>query len=555
MTLKKIITILFLSVSVFTTFAQSAAVKKAAESVFTLTTFKADGSLLASSHGVFIGSNGECASNLSPFIGAKSAVVIDSKGKKYEVSRMIGVNDIYDVAKFRINASIKSMSAISTSIAAGTNLWLVPYTNKSDKPVRASVKNVEKFMDKYYYYILSADVPANMEACPFVNENGQMVGLMQRSTTSNDIYATDVNFIKTLSASGLTLFSGTLAKIGIPGVMPEDISQAQLVLMLASQAKDSLKYATATTDFLSMFPTLIDGYTAKAQWCVDNNHFDEARKCMEKAIATVSEKDDAHYNYAKIIYAKELYKSEKYLQWSYDKALDETAAAYAINPLPLYKDLEGQIRYAKGDYQKAYDIFMSLTDSKLKSSELFYNAALCKQQLNASDTEVIALLDSAVNNVDSLNIRDAAKYFLLRGDIYNKMNNYRQAVFDYTRYEVISGRNVNANFYYIREQAEVKAKLFKQALADIDNAIYLDSKEPTFQAEKASLLLRLNMFDEAAKSAKMCIETAPDFSDAYLVLGLAQIKTGNKAEGVANLNKAKDMGNTQAPALIDKYGK
>ena len=133
------------------------------------------------------------------------------------------------------------------------------------------------------------------------------------------------------------------------------------------------------------------------------------------------------------------------------------------------------------------------------------------------------------------------------------MENYRQAVFDYTRYEVISGRNVNANFYYIREQAEVKAKLFKQALIDIDNAIYLAPKEPTFQAEKASLQLRLNMLKEAMESAKMCIETAPDFSDAYLVLGLAQIKTGDKSEGMANLNKAKEMGNQQAQPLIEKY--
>ena len=93
--------------------------------------------------------------------------------------------------------------------------------------------------------------------------------------------------------------------------------------------------------------------------------------------------------------------------------------AYGINPLPLYKDLEGQIRFAKGDYQKAYDTFMALTDSKLKNSELYYNAALCKQQLNAPDSEVVALLDSDVNNVDSFNIRESAKYFLLRDYRYD----------------------------------------------------------------------------------------------------------------------------------------
>ena len=542
-----------LAVAAAMAFAQPASVKKATESVFTLTTFNADGTLRASSHGVFIGNNGECISNLSPFLGAKSAVVIDSKGKKHDVTRIVGLNDIYDVVKFRINATTKALPATASSAAAGTSLWLVPYSNKSDKPMQLTVKSVEKFMDKYDYYIFSSDAPSNMESCPFVNEAGQIVGLMQHSSTSSDIYATDARYINSLSASGFSLFNGAFVKIGIPGALPADKDQAMLALMLAGQSNDSVKYAAATADFLNAFPTLIDGYTAQAQQYVDNNSFDEARKCMEKAIASVSAKDDAHYNYAKIIYGKQLYKTADYPAWSFDKALQEVQTAYGINPLPLYMDLEGQIRFAKGDYQKAYDTFMALTDSKLKNSELYYNAALCKQQLNAPDSEVVALLDSAVNNVDSLNIRDAAKYFLLRGDIYNKMENYRQAVFDYTRYEVISERNVNANFYYIREQAEVKAKLFKQALIDIDNAIYLAPKEPTFQAEKASLQLRLNMLKEAMESAKMCIETAPDFSDAYLVLGLAPIKTGNKSEGMANLNKAKEMGNPQAQPLIEKY--
>ena len=73
--------------------AQPAAVKNSAKSVFSLTTFRADGSLLASSHGVFVG-NGEAISDLTPFLGAATAVVIDQKGNKMNVSRMMGINDI-----------------------------------------------------------------------------------------------------------------------------------------------------------------------------------------------------------------------------------------------------------------------------------------------------------------------------------------------------------------------------------------------------------------------------------------------------------------------------
>lgn len=46
--------------------AQSANVKKAAKSVFSLTTFKADGTLLSSTRGVFVGENGEAISTWKP---------------------------------------------------------------------------------------------------------------------------------------------------------------------------------------------------------------------------------------------------------------------------------------------------------------------------------------------------------------------------------------------------------------------------------------------------------------------------------------------------------
>lgn len=42
-------------------------------------------------------------------------------------------------------------------------------------------------------------------------------------------------------------------------------------------------------------------------------------------------------------------------------------------------------------------------------------------------------------------------------------------------------------------------------------------------------------------------------SDGYLFKGLAQCLKGDKAEGIKNLTKAKDLGDTQADALIEKY--
>jgi hypothetical protein len=48
---------------------------------------------------------------------------------------------------------------------------------------------------------------------------------------------------------------------------------------------------------------------------------------------------------------------------------------------------------------------------------------------------------------------------------------------------------------------------------------------------------------------------APEYSDGYLFLGLAQCLKGQKAEGVKNLQRAKELGDPQVDELIEKYSK
>lgn len=536
--------------------AQPSAVKNAAKSVFKLTTYNADGTVLSTSHGVFVGNNGEAISDLKPFIGASKAIVTDSKGREMNVERIMGVNDIYDVAKFKVSGKTIPLNVAQSASASGSQAWLVSYAEKSPTITAATVKNVETFMDKYSYYIFSLTVPENTNACPFVNSEGQVIGIMQPSTTSTDIHATDAKFITELQTTGLSVEDETMKKIGIPPSLPTDKSQALLTLMMAAQANDSIKHVAIVSDFINQYPTSVDGYTAQAQIYLDANDFESAEKEMETAIKKVENKDEAHYNYSKIIYNKEVYKSDiPYAAWNLDKAFEEINKAYAINPQPSYQHQQALITYAKGEYQKAYDMFMDLTKTSIRNPELFYNASQCKQMLKAPMKEVIALLDSAITTTDTLRLREAAPYFLARAEAYITTDSFRQAVFDYTRYEILVNGNVNANFYYIREQAEVKAKLYQQALIDISTAIMLAPKEPTYYAEKASLELRVNMMDDAIKTATKCIELAPEYADGYLILGLAQINKGDKANGMSNLEKAKELGHVQAQAMIEKYSK
>ena len=87
----------------------------------------------------------------------------------------------------------------------------------------------------------------------------------------------------------------------------------------------------------------------------------------------------------------------------------------------------------------------------------------------------------------------------------------------------------------------------------IVTAIGKDPKNTLYYCEKASLEIRVNLFDDAIKTAGQCIAVDPKLGEGYMFLGLAQCLKGDKAAGRQNLQKAKDLGDTQAQELIDKY--
>ena len=61
--------------------------------------------------------------------------------------------------------------------------------------------------------------------------------------------------------------------------------------------------------------------------------------------------------------------------------------------------------------------------------------------------------------------------------------------------------------------------------------------------------------EHARQTADRCVKLAPDYSDGYLILGLAMVNKGDIQGGLSNLEKAKQLGNAQAQPLIDKYAK
>ena len=166
---------------------------------------------------------------------------------------------------------------------------------------------------------------------------------------------------------------------------------------------------------------------------------------------------------------------------------------------------------------------------------------------------MLALMDSTMNTFSKPYLKEAAPYLWARAQARVNAGKYRDGINDMNEYEDLMKATIDDIFYYVRHQAEIKGRLYQQALNDINRAIQMNPQEILYYAEKASLEVRVGMYDQAIVTAQECIQVDPDNSDGYLFLGLAQCLKGQKAEGIANLQKARDLGDAQAEGLIEKY--
>ena len=221
--------------------------KKAANAVFTLKTFNADGSLLASVNGFFINDQGMAVSSFAPFKNAQRAVIIDAQGKEMEVECLTGFNDMYDVAKFQVAAKKTQALNIAQSPASnGATLWLLPYAvKKVPACIQGTVNSAEQFGEGYTYYTLDITTTDLQVGCPVLNEQGEVVGILQPSASgkSSTGYAVSASFANNLHMMGLSLSDPVLRSVKIAKALPDDLSEATLTLYVNSSTMEAEEYS------------------------------------------------------------------------------------------------------------------------------------------------------------------------------------------------------------------------------------------------------------------------------------------------------------------------
>ena len=576
-------------------------VEKAKRAVFSVVTYDKNDKMLNTGNGFFVSEDGLALSDYTLFKGAERAVVITSEGKQMPVSLILGANDMYDVIKFRVAITEKKVPALivaKTAPAVGADAWMLPYsTQKSIACVTGKVKEVSKVAGEYHYYTLGMQMKDKMVSCPVMNAEGQVFGIAQKSSgidTVTTCYAAGAAFAMSQKISALSLGDAALKKIGIRKGLPETEDQALVYLFMASSSLSGDDYEKLLDDFIRQFPANADGYLRRANYYAakgkdDQAWYDKAVADFNQALKVAQKKDDVYYNIGKLIYAYQLSKPEKtYKDWTYDTALQNVRQAIAIDPLPIYIQMEGDILFAQQDYAGALAAYEKVNASNIASPATFFSAAKTKELAKGDPKEVVALMDSCIARcpqpitadfapyllerardpkevvalMDSCIARcpqpitaDFAPYLLERAQMNMNAGQPRNAMLDYDAYHTAVKGEVNDVFYYYREQAALKARQFQRALDDIVKAIEMNPTDLTYQAEHAVVNLRVGRYEEAIQILDNILKADPKYAEAYRLLGLCQIQLKKTDEACGNFKKAKELGDPNVDELITKYCK
>lgn len=538
-------------------------INKAKEAVFTVITYDKSEKMLNSGNGFFISEDGIALADYSLFAAAEKAVIITSEGERMNVKYIVGADDMYDIIKFKVEVGKKAPAYLPIASSAptkGTNIYMLPYSTKKERNcIQGLIKEISPLPGGFQYYTI--DIPFNEKnvSCPIVDTDGQVFALIQHDGTDklSDSYAISAGFASNLSINALTANTPVYTNLGIRKALPSTEDQALVCLMMEASILDKEAYLERINTFIEQYPKSSEGYIRRATHYIlnftDEKHFNQAEADLEKALTLTDKKGDVYYNKAKLIFNHENKQTAfKYKDWNYAKALEEAGKALAIEQLPLYQLLRGDIYFTMQDYAKALECYEEVNKTTMVSPESLYKAAKSKEKQKANANEVIALMDSAINLYGKPYPQEVASYILECAQLKETQGQFREAVNSYDAYSECVKGNVNDLFYYLREQANYKAKNFKRALEDIESALALNPDDTTYLAEKGAVLLRIARYDQAIECLNKAIKIDPKFAACYRLIGFCQMQQGHKEKACENFSKAQALGDHAVDGLIQK---
>lgn len=483
---------------------------------------------------------------------------VDANGVEYKLPRIKGANSLYNVAKLSSVGLAKpvSMPILTDALAIGATVYIMPL-NSNDKKAECltdTISKVETFEEGHNYYTLTQEIDERLSGAPVFTENGELIGSIQLASDAEKKHGfiLAATYAEQLKIAAVDANKYDVRVLPLPKALPEDESQATTFLYLANR-QDTLGYRANVEDFIASFPESNTGYIQLAELEASLGNYVQAEKVYADGLQhSKGNLDEIHHSFAKLLYQSGMRNEPVYETWTLDKALSEANAAYEVSPQPLYLALQGMVLYGLKKYPEAYDKFMAMGQTNMRSAEYYLYAGQCKQMMEAPLEEILLTQDSAIACFSKPYPVESATSFYLRSKTLTDLKRYREAVLDLNEYEHLLSAQVNDRFYYEREQLETQCRMFQQALNDIDHAITLNPQEPLYYAEQAVVNYRVGQVDEAMVAAQQAIKLDDTFADAYRILGICLSDKGKKVEAKKALQKAIDLGDELAIKVLEK---
>ena len=533
-------------------------VEKARLSVTSILAYK-DGQLKDDGTAFFVGGNGDVLLSYMLLDEADSAIVIDTKGKVRPVLGIVGLNNIYDCVRVRVapDKKIPHLVVSHNEVPVGNELYMLAYGKKSSGEVRKVKVSAVDSLYSNAYYTLDIKMQKSYESLPLVNANGELVAIMQPMTSGDTCsYAISSSIYDRLVTTSVTYGRGYYPGMGIRTLLPEDKETALSCMYMQAVVGDSASCGRVVDEFIRAFPESSEGYMSKAEflalYCRDMEIADAQ---WDKSLSLAENPAEVYFNKAKTIYTiVQGGDTVSHSMLGIASVLSALDNAIAADNQPLYMNYKADVLLENGRYADAYECYMSLTDASMHKTDIFVRAAQCQGALKNYDAAV-ELMDSALNTLDEAALRSSSPYILTRALLKSSAGRYREAVFDYNMYENIMDGGLNANFYYLRSQAEVNGKMYQQALNDLEMAISIEPGNATFHLEKGILCYRVGLLEDAAAALESAKGLAADVADIYYLLGCTYLKTGNSRLAEENLQKAVSLQHPDAAKKLKELGK
>lgn len=530
-------------------------VDKARQSVTSILTYN-DGELKGDGTAFFVGGNGDVVLSYMLARKSDSIAVIDTKGKVHPVSGIVGLNNLYDCVRVRVGADkkIPYLPVSHNAVPAGAELYMLSYGKKNSGEVkRVSVAAVDSFYS-HAYYTLDIKMQEAYASLPLVNADGELVAIMQPMTVGDTCgYAISSSVYDKLVTTSVTYGRGRYNDMGIRTLLPDDKDAALSCMYMQAVLGDSASYGKVVDEFINAFPESYEGYMSKAEFlAVHCRDIEAADAQWENSLSLAEKPAEVYFNKAKTL-SSIIYDGDtvSHNALSVDNVIAMLDKAIAADSLPVYVYYKAGRLYDAGRYDEAYGCYMSLVGADIEQDGVYANASQCQRVLKNYDA-AIELMDSAVNRAMETNKDDALPLVFARGLMKDSVGRHREAVMDYNYYEENSAVRLGGTFYYIRSQAEVKCKMYQQALNDLERAISIAPGYALFYFEKGLLCYRLNLLDEGALALEDAKALVPDAPDVYYILGCIYSKAGNSRLAVENLQKAQSLGHPDAEAKLNE---